>query len=41
MLKSADGSIYKGYWKNDFKDGEGNLISANGDQYQGMWKNDK
>ena len=33
----ADGSIYEGYWKEDFAHGRGRLIHTDGDVYNGEW----
>lgn len=35
------GSIYKGEWKNDMKDGFGKEKSPDGSMYSGQWKADK
>ena len=35
-----DGSIYKGSWKNDKREGFGIKVDAEG-RYEGEWKNDQ
>ena len=36
-----DGSIYKGHWRNNKRNGRGKYISVNGDILEGLWHNDK
>lgn len=36
----SNGDIYKGYWKNDKRDGEGVMIWNDGSRYDGYWKDD-
>ena len=31
---------FEGYWKNNLKEGKGNLKSKNEDEYIGLWKDD-
>ncbi|MCM1531311.1 MAG: hypothetical protein NC048_05275 [Bacteroides sp.] len=35
-----NGDTYKGYWKNDKRDGEGVMIWSDGSRYEGHWKDD-
>jgi|GEM_PF-2677112 len=34
----ADGSSYKGNWKNDYMEGEGRMTYEDGSYYQGKWR---
>ena len=38
-MKYNNGEEYKGFWKNDLKDGEGEYNYNNGDYYKGKFKN--
>ena len=37
-MRYRDGSIYKGDWLNDKKDGQGKFLLANGDCYEGSYR---
>jgi hypothetical protein len=39
VLEMADGSIYMGYFKDDFPSGLGVIIYTNGDRYEGELRN--
>ena len=34
-MKYQNGNIYKGCWKNDYRDGNGKMESSNGEVYDG------
>lgn len=40
-FKWPDGRIYRGYYKNDIKDGEGEFTIDENTKYKGGWKNGK
>jgi len=37
----ADGTRYEGQWKNDMRNGPGEIEYPNGEGFAGFWKNDK
>ena len=40
-MEYLDGSLYEGTFKNNMREGEGQMHFANGWIYSGMWKNNK
>lgn len=41
MFTWADGTIYKGQFVNDLKEGEGEIIYNDGTVFNGCWKADQ
>jgi hypothetical protein len=37
----AHGDVYRGYFKNDKRDGQGTYTFSNGIKKTGLWKNDE
>lgn len=37
----ADGSVYKGHYINDIREGFGEMINSDGSAYRGNWKADQ
>jgi|LakMenE01Jun11ns_1017448.scaffolds.fasta_scaffold8651603_1 hypothetical protein len=37
----ADGSVYKGHYINDLREGFGEMINLDGSSYRGNWKADQ
>jgi len=49
-MNYSNGDVYDGYWKEDIKDGEGNVLhlicigkftSIDGSKYDGSWRNNQ
>ena len=41
-MSYSNGSFYEGYWRNDFKDGDGVYYNSSGHEiYRGIWKNNQ
>ena len=36
----SDGSVYEGYWSNDYRTGKGKIIYPNGDNFEGLFEED-